>query len=65
VGNTVQKHFGGEHCPETFWWGTLSRNIHFGGEHCPEIYILKTEQGKKDCPEIHVEEGSDEWKGLE
>ena len=35
-----------------------------GGEHCPETCILKAEQGK-DCTEIHVEEGSDEWKGLE
>jgi len=37
-----------------FWW-----------EHCPETYILKTEQRKRDYPEIYVEEGSDEWKGLE
>jgi hypothetical protein len=39
-----------------FWWGTLSVNV---------LYILKTEQGWKGYPEIHIEEGSDEWKGLE
>ena len=46
-------------------WEDEECTENFGGENCPETYILKTEQGRKDYPEIHVEEGSNEWKGLE
>jgi hypothetical protein len=46
-------------------WGDEESTENFGGEHCPEKYILKTEQGRKDYPEIHVEEGFGEWRGLE
>jgi hypothetical protein len=40
-------------------------HIESDGEHYPEMYTLNTEQGRKDYPEIHVEEGCDEWKRLE
>jgi hypothetical protein len=46
-------------------WQDEECTENFDGENCPETYILKTEQGSKDYPQIHVEEGSDEWKGLE
>ena len=46
-------------------WEDEECTENFGGEHRPETYSLKTEQGKKDYPEIYFEEGSDEWKGLE
>jgi hypothetical protein len=47
------------------YWEDEECTENSGGEHCPETYILKTEQGRKDYPEINVEERSDERKGLE
>lgn len=46
-------------------WEDEEYTENFDGEHCPETYNLKTEQCGKDYPKIHVEEGCDEWKGLE